>query len=82
MALVALLLGSVLGLAAPRMTAAHERSEAAATYLVREGESLWTLAERFAPDRDPRWFVFESTRLNGLESSYIFPGQRLFLPAS
>jgi len=52
------------------------------TVTVAPGESLWTIAEEVAPERDPRDVVDELVRLNGLETVLVQAGQRLAIPAS
>ncbi len=47
---------------------------------VQEGDSLWTLAHRVAPDNDPRDVVALIRDLNDLSSSGLTPGQTLVLP--
>ena len=47
---------------------------------VRSGESLWQLAERYAPNQDPRDFIADVVSLNQLKSSEVTPGQRIALP--
>jgi hypothetical protein len=48
---------------------------------VRPGESLWSLAERTAPDRDPRDVVAALLAVNHLsEDDELRPGQVLVLP--
>lgn len=49
-------------------------------HVVQRGDTLWGLATRFGGRRDPRQYVFELQRLNGLQGSSIVPGQELFLP--
>lgn len=49
--------------------------------VVAPGDTLWALAARHAPDRDPRDFVAEVYRINDLpESGLVLVGQRLQLP--
>ncbi|MBS3939045.1 MAG: LysM peptidoglycan-binding domain-containing protein [Peptococcaceae bacterium] len=52
-------------------------------YIVERGDTLWGLAERFAPNSmDLREYVFRLRRLNDLQhSATIHPGQRLYLPS-
>lgn len=52
----------------------------AATYVVRAGDTLWSIAERLAPDRDPRAVIHEVIEVNDLGSAPIVPGQTLTLP--
>ena len=47
---------------------------------VQPGESLWSVAQRIAPDNDPREVVSQIRRLNGLTSSQLQVGQHLLLP--
>lgn len=46
------------------------------------GDTLWALAERFAPDQDPRDFIADIVSLNGLQDSLVDVGMRLALPAN
>ena len=51
------------------------------TYVsVQGGDSLWSLAERYAAGGDPQDWIYELIRLNGLTSAELQPGQRLALP--
>jgi hypothetical protein len=45
-----------------------------------EGQSLWALAETIAPKADPREFIADVVRLNGLPSADVQPGERLAIP--
>ncbi len=49
---------------------------------VQQGDSLWTLAGRVAPDDDPREVVAQIRDLNDLATSALTPGQVLVLPAA
>lgn len=48
--------------------------------IVQPGDTLWTLASRFAPDEDPRAWIADVRRENRLSTVVIKPGQRLRLP--
>ena len=51
------------------------------TYVVRAGDTLWTVADRAYPgSHDPRQLVFRIERRNHLASADIRPGQVLTLP--
>lgn len=50
------------------------------TYVVRPGDTLWSIAGRFEPDRDPREVVYELTRANDVDAGGLVPGQRLAVP--
>lgn len=51
------------------------------TVTVAPGDSLWSIAEEVAPDRDPRDVVDAIIRLNTLESATVQAGQSLAIPA-
>lgn len=51
-----------------------------AVYVVRPGDTLWDIAARLAPERDPRVVVASLERSAG--GSTIHAGQRIVLPAS
>ncbi|MDP5227865.1 MULTISPECIES: LysM peptidoglycan-binding domain-containing protein [Arthrobacter] len=65
-----------------RATDAHTRGASTVSVVVRPGETLWGIAQRVAPERDPREVVGEIARLNGLKASQLMAGQELFLPAN
>ncbi|QPZ37132.1 LysM peptidoglycan-binding domain-containing protein [Paramicrobacterium chengjingii] len=48
---------------------------------VSTGESLWMLAERIAPDHDPREVVAEIVDLNQLDTSSVAAGERIAIPS-
>jgi hypothetical protein len=50
--------------------------------VVEAGESLWSVATRVAPTRDPRAVVADLEALNHLSSPTVEPGERLAVPAS
>lgn len=54
---------------------------APAEVVVAPGETLWSIAERVAPDRDPRGVVDQIRRINGLSSGDVQAGQTLRLRA-
>jgi hypothetical protein len=49
--------------------------------VVQSGDSLWSIAERVAPNSDPRDVVARMVALNQLPSSMVTPGQRVAIPA-
>jgi hypothetical protein len=53
---------------------------AAPTVVVGPGDTLWSVAERYRPSRDPFAVIDEIRRLNGLHDYTIHAGQRLILP--
>jgi nucleoid-associated protein YgaU len=48
---------------------------------VRAGDTLWSIAERLAPSRDPRDVVAELEQANHLSSAVVLAGRRLTVPA-
>jgi LysM domain len=68
-----------------RVGALHETAplpaSAPAQVVVAPGETLWSIAERVAPGRDPRTVVAGIQRLNGLPTPDVRAGQTLLLRA-
>lgn len=56
-------------------------STAAATVVVQPGETLWSIAARVAPDRDPRGVVARLRSLNHLTEASVQVGERLVVPS-
>mgnify|MGYP001032309973 CR=1 FL=1 len=50
------------------------------TVTVSAGDSLWSIAERIAPQADPRDVVDAIVQLNALDGVGIAPGNRLSVP--
>jgi len=48
--------------------------------VVQPGDTLWTIAGRVAPDRDPRAVIHQIREINGLPGASIEAGQRLAVP--
>lgn len=51
------------------------------SYVVRSGDTLWSIADRMAPSQDPRPLVDAIASANGVEAGSLVPGQRLVIPA-
>jgi nucleoid-associated protein YgaU len=49
-------------------------------YVVRSGDTLWSIAEGHAPGHDPREVTFAIGELNELGEGPLIPGQTLLLP--
>jgi len=47
---------------------------------VQSGDSLWSLADAYAPNQDPRDWIAEVVLLNALSSVDLTPGQQIALP--
>ena len=56
-------------------------SDAARTWVVQPGETLWSIAERVDPNTDPRDTVARLVAMNDLPSSAVAVGQEIFVPA-
>jgi hypothetical protein len=50
------------------------------TAVVLPGDTLWSVAERYAPSDDPFGTIERIRRLNGLPDSTVYAGQHLILP--
>lgn len=59
------------------LVAAQQQSD---VVVVRPGDTLWSIAAREMPGRDPREAVVAIRQANGIASGEIAPGQRLHLP--
>jgi LysM repeat protein len=53
------------------------RPQQPATVTVHNGDTLWSIATRIAPERDPRAEVATLQRRNHLNGVDVFPGQVL-----
>jgi LysM repeat protein len=61
--------------------ATGEQTHATFHYVtVQSGDSLWSVAERLAPNADPRDVIADLVSLNGLDSAVVTPGQQLAIP--
>lgn len=47
--------------------------------VIMQGDTLWSLAEQFAPNSDPREWIYEVVELNSIDGA-IQPGDRLTVP--
>lgn len=50
------------------------------TYVVRAGDTLWSIALRIEPERDPRPVVDAILAANGVRAGSLIPGQTLSIP--
>lgn len=51
------------------------------SYLVREGDTLWSIARRLSPGGDPRPVVDELATANSVDAGALVPGQTLVVSA-
>lgn len=47
---------------------------------VQSGDSLWGLANKYAPSQDPRDWIASVVMINALETVELTPGQQIALP--
>lgn len=52
------------------------------SYVVRQGDTLWSIAQRVAPGEDPRPLVDAIVSVNGVDAAAIDPGQTLLVPSA
>ena len=50
-------------------------------YVVRSGDTLWSIAERVDGDTDPRAVVDAIAARNAIDPGSVFPGESLVIPA-
>jgi Tfp pilus assembly protein FimV len=63
-------------LSAPALTPVTQR-----TYVVHGGDTLWSIAARLAPDRDPRPVIEAIEQANHVDAGGLVAGQRLVVPS-
>jgi Tfp pilus assembly protein FimV len=51
-------------------------------YVVRPGDTLWSIAARIAPDRDPRSVALSIRQANLVDPGSLVPGSVLRLPST
>lgn len=68
-------------LGGPAVSTGETHHAAAHTVVVGSGETLWDIAQRIAPDQDPRTVISEIVDLNALsDAGSIRIGQELYVP--
>src|SRR3954470_420911 len=76
-ATVAVLLTGLAWASAPNTASGSPRAAAVDLVTVGPGDTLWSIATRVAPQRDPRAEVADLQRLNHLGAAALVPGQVL-----
>ncbi len=51
------------------------------THVVRSGDTLWSIATRFEPSRDPRVVVAAIASANDVDPGSLVPGRELEIPS-
>ncbi len=78
--MLSLLLAAIATVLAAPASEAADPPGAPPSVVVRSGDTLWSIAARYAPSDDPFAAIDEIRRLNGLPGYTIRAGQRLTLP--
>ena len=77
---LAVMVGPWVGQARAALSQPATVSVSRQTYVVRPGDTLWTIAEDLAPDSEPRPLMDAIARANGLGDGVIDAGQALVIP--
>jgi len=83
--LVLLLLAVLAAFSMGRATGSADAASSSpppASVVVRPGDTLWSIAQQVAPDADPRQVIPRLKAANGLTSSRLDVGQRLWVPGA
>jgi len=72
----------VLSLVGSHKAAASDSAPETQTVTITQGESLWDVAIKVAPDADPRATIWTIKQLNNMANSDLSYGQSLIVPAS
>jgi hypothetical protein len=78
--LLLLIVGGIAAFLSPASRAA-DPARPTATVVVQPGDTLWSVAARHRPSRDPFSMIEEIRRLNGIDGFTVHAGQELTLPA-
>lgn len=79
--LVGVIVGTVSFFSAPSALASNEKADVSYQYVtVSSGQTLWAIAEKYAPGQDVRDTIDAIVSLNNLTEGTVQPGQRIALP--
>jgi nucleoid-associated protein YgaU len=59
---------------------AFGRTDTYNTVVVKKGDTLWGLAEKYGPKQDIRKTVYEIKMINNITDKYLKPGELLIIP--
>jgi nucleoid-associated protein YgaU len=77
----ATVLGAWAGPAADALGGDRIEPVARSSYVVRDGDTLWSIATRLVPGQDPRPVVDAIAAANRVDPAALVPGQTLLIPA-
>lgn len=77
---VGLLAGAWAGPMARALSPHEPVTAAAGSYVVRRGDTLWSIANRLRPGEDPRPLVDALATTNAVDAAALVPGQVLVVP--
>lgn len=72
----------VFSLTGSHKASASDSAPKTSVVTIEQGESLWDVAVKVAPDSDPRSTIWTIKQLNGMETSDLSYGQSLIVPAN
>lgn len=79
--LIGVIIAAVSFYSAPSAQASIEKADVSFQYVtVSSGQTLWAIAEKYAPNHDVREAVEAIVSLNNLTDGNVQPGQRIALP--
>lgn len=50
------------------------------TIVVRQGDTLWEIAQKYSTNKDIRSYIYDIEKYNNLDSATIYVGQELLIP--
>jgi LysM repeat protein len=79
-ALLAITVGQAVVGAFSAEAGSSSSTDAARTWVVEPGETLWSIAQQLDPNTDPRETVARIESMNDLSGSGVLAGQEIFVP--
>jgi Tfp pilus assembly protein FimV len=59
---------------------AADASPSVERYVVRPGDTLWSIARQISPEVDPRQVVDALQQVNGVDAGRLIPGREIVIP--
>lgn len=57
------------------------KTVASNSIIVKQGDTLWSIASNIDSRRDVREIVYDIQKLNKINGSNLYPGEKLYIPA-